>query len=52
MAAVMLTYNGEVYNFEELRLELEALGYAFRSRTDSEVLLTPITRGATRASTA
>src|SRR5215210_5319664 len=35
----LLTYNGEVYNFRELRTELEALGYWFRSRTDSEVLL-------------
>ena len=34
-----LTYNGEIYNFQELRLELEALGHQFRSRTDSEVVL-------------
>jgi len=34
-----ITYNGEVYNFQELRLELEALGYQFHSRTDSEVVL-------------
>ncbi len=37
--AVALTYNGEVYNFRELRRELEGLGHAFRSRTDSEVVL-------------
>ncbi len=36
---VVLSYNGEIYNFQELRLELEALGHHFRSRTDSEVVL-------------
>jgi asparagine synthase (glutamine-hydrolysing) len=35
----VLTYNGEVYNFAELRAELEALGYGFSSRSDSEVVL-------------
>lgn len=35
----VLTYNGEIYNFRELKAELEAAGYWFRSRTDSEVLL-------------
>ncbi len=36
---VWLTYNGEVYNFAELRNELAACGYVFRSRTDSEVIV-------------
>jgi len=35
----VLTYNGEVFNFQELRIELETLGYRFHSRTDSEVVL-------------
>jgi asparagine synthase (glutamine-hydrolysing) len=35
----VITYNGEAYNFRELRSELEALGHAFRSTTDSEVVL-------------
>lgn len=34
-----MVYNGEVYNFRELRVELERLGHAFRSATDSEVVL-------------
>ena len=34
-----IVYNGEVYNFQSLRLELEALGHHFHSRTDSEVIL-------------
>ena len=34
-----LSYNGEIYNFQELRAELQALGRRFHSRTDSEVLL-------------
>lgn len=35
----IITYNGEIYNFQELRIELEELGHHFHSRTDSEVAL-------------
>ncbi len=36
---LIITYNGEVYNFMNLRIELEALGYKFHSNTDTEVIL-------------
>jgi asparagine synthase (glutamine-hydrolysing) len=36
---VWLAYNGEIYNFRELRRELEQLGHQFRSHTDTEVVL-------------
>ena len=35
----VISYNGEVYNYNEIRLELESRGYGFRSRTDTEVVL-------------
>jgi asparagine synthase (glutamine-hydrolysing) len=35
----VLIYNGEMYNFQEIRLELEAHGHQFHSRSDSEVVL-------------
>ena len=34
-----LVYNGEIYNFRELRMELEAEGVVFRTTGDTEVLL-------------
>jgi asparagine synthase (glutamine-hydrolysing) len=35
----ILTYNGEIYNFKEIRNELQKKGYSFRSSSDSEVVL-------------
>ncbi|ABQ70383.1 asparagine synthase (glutamine-hydrolyzing) [Rhizorhabdus wittichii RW1] len=35
----MLSYNGEVYNYRAVRAELEALGRAFRTSSDSEVIV-------------
>lgn len=45
----VLSYNGEIYNFRELRSELEAAGYWFRSRTDSEVVLNALAHWGTEA---
>ncbi|HEX4113393.1 MAG TPA: asparagine synthase (glutamine-hydrolyzing) [Stellaceae bacterium] len=39
-AGVTLVFNGEIYNFQELRRDLEAKGHRFRTSSDTEVLLT------------
>lgn len=38
--AYIITYNGELYNTDEIRQDLAAVGYSFRSHSDTEVLLT------------
>lgn len=40
----VLSFNGEVYNFRQIRAELEAEGVWFRSKTDSEVVLQAFAR--------
>src|SRR5262249_35442549 len=37
--SIWLGFHGEIYNFQELRSELERAGVGFRSRTDTEVIL-------------
>src|SRR5437667_2856777 len=36
---VWITYNGEIYNYEEIRRELVEQHYVFRSRSDTEVIV-------------
>jgi asparagine synthase (glutamine-hydrolysing) len=36
---IWLTFNGEIYNFKELRRELESRGHNFKSDTDAEVII-------------
>jgi asparagine synthase (glutamine-hydrolysing) len=45
----VIAYNGEIYNFQELRRELEALGYIFKSRSDTEVALNALIAWGPRA---
>ncbi|HWF83256.1 MAG TPA: asparagine synthase (glutamine-hydrolyzing) [Vicinamibacterales bacterium] len=36
---IWVIFNGEIYNFAEIRSELEAFGHCFRTRTDTEVIV-------------
>jgi asparagine synthase (glutamine-hydrolysing) len=38
-SGMILVFNGEIYNYKALRIELAGLGHVFRTRSDSEVLL-------------
>ena len=45
----VITYNGEIYNYRELRSDLEAEGFKFCSQSDTEVLLCAISAWGTKA---
>jgi asparagine synthase (glutamine-hydrolysing) len=45
----VLSYNGEIYNYRELRADLEAEGIWFRSQTDTEVVLNALAQWGTQA---
>ena len=36
---IWVVFNGEIYNFPELKRELEALGHVFRTKSDTEVII-------------
>jgi asparagine synthase (glutamine-hydrolysing) len=43
-----ITYNGEIYNYLEIRAELEGLGFQFKSDSDTEVLLAAFQKWGTK----
>jgi asparagine synthase (glutamine-hydrolysing) len=45
----VISYNGEIYNYRELRVDLESQGYRFSSESDTEVLLCAISAWGTKA---
>lgn len=46
---VFITFNGEIYNYKELRADLEKLGTVFRTATDTEVIIEAYLRWGTKA---
>lgn len=45
----ILSYNGEIYNYKELRIELETEGFQFHSQTDTEVVLNALVHWGVKA---
>ena len=45
----VITFNGEIYNFKELRVEIESNGVQLKGRTDTEILLAAISLWGTDA---
>ena len=45
---IILSFNGEIYNFKEIRKELKELGYKFKTSSDTEVLALAWSRWGTK----